>query len=438
MATAHEIVQSCSRMREVESIDNTLSQTTLQHVHALLTRERHRVSQLATSTREKVSRAELRGGVYSLRVKCAIVEAYGNFCRRYTRVLPQRPARTSNHVCVNNPGCVLFSSGTNSILKNVFICEQSGNLHVCLPGICTFTTSNHERDACELTAQVSELDFVRSGSFDDRPRYGKSLKKVRRPGPLIQLQGSELQKRMADDKLAGVHITVPIRVKQARMATMGDIHNPRTRRIRTSMFAKTITQVLTNNSMPPSEAHVSRLVDVVESTWRLVATTYPYKCNSLSYKVEYHCVLVLFNARRGFHISIANPDTGLMERVWIVKPDDFVLSNMPKRTECPGYITRTVTATERMFLTFIRACSWKDIHENLSLYNQRLQYNVHMYTFLCANTHGRFALIKALLCVKLLCLSISCQVGARHILELPLTQWNEFSYTIDKMAHHLV
>jgi hypothetical protein len=346
-------------MRETHA---ALSQETMQKMHNVIVSERAKAKWHARSNLEKINSNESRLDAYSVRIKVAMMRAYAGFCKRYTTVYPGRIKRTALHECHADGNNCVFYVMPNQVYpqSNVFICECSGNLHVCVPGICKHTYSDREKEVCQLTALVGCLDFSRTGVFEARPRIArpKKVNTQNRNGPWVQLYGQHLKKRIRDDADAGVDIRVPIRAKRVRLAVMSNIDDPKIRQSRLNVFATTITNVMQYSSYTMSRDHTSALVHEMEKLWTLVSMTTPYRCVSLAYKPEYHCLVVMFCARDGFIMRTLDPILKSPVTVTIVEHDPILRDNMPPRNQCGRYPTKLVTASERHFLTFVRSCSF--------------------------------------------------------------------------------
>lgn len=248
-----------------------------------------------------------------------IIEAYS----RFSQQLKEPPKLIPGHVCTCK--CVMFQH------ERIFICQQTGNMHICTIGECDAIVVTDEYTMCSKTSTeypFMSVGHTQSDLIDFQNRVSlvpkSERKRVTKPAQTAQVeQIGPMRDKVRDvadlflfDSLDHLSSFVA-RTKRPRSASMKSSSSEPQRRkpkhgpeIMTRRWQRPKRQRLSRDQV--DQGFYDRLTTVCLETWKKIKTTPTYQGSSepkkgeskngkkRSYEFKHHVMVIMYESKEGF------------------------------------------------------------------------------------------------------------------------------------------
>ena len=266
------------------------------------------------------------------------------FASNFTRTYYKPMQSVCGHEC--HAQCEFFSLSrlprecTDPVLRNIYICWESGNLHVCTAGRCEHLQQFPEGRVCRLTQQTHPLELYQTLDY---------MPTLREQGHLTShaIRTAERKTRYRNKANRASNLTQRrLRVcKHARLENVSFSDN------RVSLAYKIVRELLYQQThVRFEEVEIDYLVWLCEETWKLVVQSPAYDFDAQSYSYTYHCCMVLYNSREPLILGTRN-------NLVLLDGSDICAKYLPARSNSAGYPSHSITQAEKYFLEYIDTCS---------------------------------------------------------------------------------
>lgn len=312
-----------------------------------------------------------------------LVRGYLNYCSSFTHCWPFRTKLMPGHQC-DASTCEMIQCE-----MDVFICQASGNVHLCTRELCRRSVSTGESDVCELTGRsfLMELSYRSSNApcasmpfaveptvepmeVDD-PEESEMDRKVRLSFMVLREMSGLLSEtgraKLASARASHVELAAPtappvappkpVKVAQPkkeaplRVCKLSRLDDEKMSRMRLELWSDVISSVF----KPQTASKVCLcLCRFMKSLWALVVSSPIYSHFSMTYRPEFHCVLMLYLARTG--MVLTHP-----ARVQLIPKIAWLATELPKRGTVKKFPAKQITKTQRLFQQMVAQCYQYDV-----------------------------------------------------------------------------
>jgi len=248
-----------------------------------------------------------------LNAKIGLLHVY----RQWLRTHPPTQRDVRHHCEKQSLECVLQSFGEDEI----YICQRSGNAHLCGVNFCPSLIETRECLTCTRTGHTFLLD------------------------------------KQADET-EEMHITPVVVHKEkphARTPRFVNLTDERITKQRQEVFIHVTTTILSTTGFRASHSVLSMLSRMVDRLWCLMVKSTLFPQHQSTYNAEYHCLTGLYEAREGLMHRIVEGDT--VHEFEIIKCYTLLQEHMPLRSQCKPFESSLLTRTQRRFKTLLAGCS---------------------------------------------------------------------------------
>jgi hypothetical protein len=226
--------------------------------------------------------------------------------------------RLVRHYC--SPSCTFINHGSS------YLCQASGNLHICSVHKCKHLQSDDETQWCDITANTFPLECVVPLQYDCITHTAP------KPAPDV-LRRPAKRARLHMDGMAEKHQTESLNTIRQVLGPLQD-----------------------DEGVPLTESiDLMRIVCLAEDLWRKCIQTKEYSAQPFRYRHRYHVLVVLYASIKGLRMKA--------KATTLIPQNELVRRYMPPFKTLPKRITdldiSTFTKTNKIFLACMR-----ELYEN--------------------------------------------------------------------------
>lgn len=290
------------------------------------------------------------------------------------------------------------------VVNDYYICELSGNAHVCNEDLCDKFSTDNERRVCRWTGQVYALDITNDMSIDQNGENYVKPMRLRRaisappptfapvlsakselpplltPPPLIRSLTHAYSVMNRDPSLRPLvsittteqpefrHVDQLLRLKNERQpdgtppkkrqrriskqARLNDSDSTgQHKRLYTSIFHNILKNAKGAKQLVLPDDFVEYVTEVIDRLWKFVIRSPVYLDVTSRYKQQHHCLHVLYTMMTGF-----NPESEDEYIVPLVPAIRDVLPPQKTMAKRAKIRMRLLTETAKDFRLLVRAC----------------------------------------------------------------------------------
>lgn len=255
--------------------------------------------------------------------------------------------------------------------RSVFLCASSANLHCCTLYNCEHRVEKDGHSVCMLTGMAhatereSELEY---SLYTKRARGRREEEDVEDCGYDMEAIDEEADptKLISDadksmDRKNETALETSHRKKMESLERKQHNTIQKARLERQAVYFNAMSDMLSKQDYLPSPKQKELLIGHLERIWELVNCSSLFGRMGMIYTPLYHCLVVMFLSKQGFHVDKFDKDSGVMRRFVVVAKLDFMEENMPQRNDCSPYPSKKITDAEKNLKTYTADCSVSDL-----------------------------------------------------------------------------